>query len=74
MFCAAQDDALILYQDSLVLVISLMGCSIECVASAWRYGELCAVFLVEVFSNKRRPQSHLNMLRVTFGDYLGKLF
>jgi hypothetical protein len=28
MFCAAQDDALILYQDSLVLVISLMGCSI----------------------------------------------
>jgi hypothetical protein len=39
MFCAAQDDALILYQDSLVLVISLMGCSITTTVNTLPYGK-----------------------------------
>jgi len=45
----------------------------EGVASAWRNWEFCAVFLVEIFGNKRGTKSHLNMLRVTFGDDLGEL-
>jgi hypothetical protein len=66
MFCAAQDDALILYQDSLVLVISLMGCSIKAPTSQ--------IQTIQYNQTKQRSQGGETMNRILLGAICGLAF